>query len=335
MAATSIGDHGTEMPVPLVGRAHELAVLRDRLGLAVARRGSLVLLGGEAGIGKSTLVEAIAREATAASCLVVTGHCYDLTATPPYGPWQGLTPHAAEPLPAPLAAALAALAGSAEVGGQGALFARVRDGLAAVVAARPVVVVLEDLHWADPASLDLLRVLTRRPGAVPLLLIVTYRVDELTRRHPLYQLIPVLVREAGAERIDLRRLDEGALRTLVAGQYPLADADVTRLVAHLQDHADGNPLYARELLRTLEEEGVLRPNGAGWQLGDLDRVRVPPLVQQVIDGRVARLGEEAREALALAAVIGQDVPLDLWGRSGGGQTRHCWRRSSGRSRRVC
>jgi predicted ATPase len=104
---------------------------------------------------------------------------------------------------------------------------------------------------------------------------------------------------------------------LITGQYPLSEADTDRLVAHLENHAEGNPLYTRELLRTLEEEGVLRPNGAGWHLGDLSRVRVPSLVQQVIESRVARLGEETRESLGLAAVIGQDVSLDLWSEVGG------------------
>src|SRR5215212_1069784 len=193
LAATLPRDHGRNR-APLVGREHELAVLRDRLGAAVRGQGSLVLLGGEAGIGKSTLVESIAREATDASFLV-------LTATPPYGPWQGLSTNGSTGLPTPLATALAATSGSTEVGGQAALFAGVRDGLAVVAREQPVVVVLEDMHWADPASLDLLRVLTRRPAALSLLVIVTYRIDELTRRHPLYQLIPVLVREAGAERI--------------------------------------------------------------------------------------------------------------------------------------
>ncbi len=74
------------LPSPLVGRARELGFLRDHLAAAVAGHGALVLIGGEAGIGKSALVEAIGREAVAVSCLVLTGHCYDLTATPPYGP---------------------------------------------------------------------------------------------------------------------------------------------------------------------------------------------------------------------------------------------------------
>ena len=124
--------------------------------------------------------------------------------------------------------------------------------------------------------------------------------------------MPALVREAEGHRLDLRRLDEDALRALVAARYRLARADEDRLVAYLERHAEGNPFFATELLRTLEEEALLRRDEDGWTLAALDRVVVPSLLRQVIDGRVARLGEATRKPLALAAVIGQEVPLALW-----------------------
>jgi predicted ATPase len=99
---------------------------------------------------------------------------------------------------------------------------------------------------------------------------------------------------------------------LVATRYDLSLPDEDRLVAYLQRHAEGNPFFATELLRTLEEEGLLRPIDGGWTLGEIDQIVLPPLLRQVIDGRVARLGEETRRPLAIAAVICQDVPLDLW-----------------------
>ena len=141
---------------------------------------------------------------------------------------------------------------------------------------------------------------------------MTYRVDELTPGHPFAHQMPALVREAEGQRLDLRRLDEGALRALVAARYRLERAAEDRLVAYLERHAEGNPFFATELLRTLEEEALLRRDEDGWTLAALDRVVVPSLLRQVIDGRVARLGEATRKALALAAVIGQEVPLALW-----------------------
>ncbi len=296
-------------PSALVGRAREQALLREGLAAALAGRGGLVLIGGEAGIGKTALAEALGEEAAARGATLAVGRCYDLTDTPPYGPWVELFAR----FPAAPTAGLLGDGAAEGVAGQAALFARVRDFLATAAAARPLVLLLDDLHWADPASLDLLRFLARGLAALPALVLVTYRADELTRRHALYTLLPALVREARATRLDLRRLDDAAVRALVRARYDLPADGESRLVAYLQEHAEGNPFYLGELLRTLEEEGQI---GAG-NLGDLARVPVPPLLRQIIEGRLARLGEEARRLLGVAAVIGQTVPLALWAAVGG------------------
>jgi DNA-binding CsgD family transcriptional regulator len=300
-------------PPLLVGRERELGALRYCLAAALAGRGSLVLVGGEAGIGKTALVEALAREAAARSALVLTGGCYDLTATPPFGPWAEIARayRADGELPA-LPAALRSEEALQALGSLAALFEAVRAFLAAVAGHRPLVLVLEDLHWADLASLDLLRFLARHVAEHPLLLLATYRSDELTRRHPLYQLLPVLAREARATRLDLRRLSSAAVHTLVETRYQLPHTDQTRLVEHLQQHAEGNPLFIEEMLRTYQDDGLLvTPNGS-WALGNLGPLHVPPFVRQVIDGRLARLPTGARDLFAVAAVIGQEVALELW-----------------------
>ncbi|HEX5501504.1 MAG TPA: AAA family ATPase [Thermomicrobiales bacterium] len=291
----------------LVGREREQALLREQLGAALAGGGALVLIGGDAGIGKTALAEDLCRAAAAEGALVLVGRCYDLSETPPYGPWAEAFARAsrAADLPPP-----PDLAGGGATS-QAALFAAVRDYLAALAARQPVLL-LDDLHWADPASLELLRVMARQLAHLPLLLLAAYRADELTRRHPLYQLLPALVREARAERLDLRPLDDADVRALVAARYSLAAPELARLVAYLQGHAEGNPFYLGELLRTLEEERLLCPAEGGWALGDLTLDGVPPLLRQVIDGRVGRLGEGARPLLAVAATIGQEAPLDLW-----------------------
>ena len=296
----------------LVGRTLEQLFLREELAAVLAGRGRLVLLGGEAGIGKTTLARDLAAEAAARGVRVLTGACYDLTNTPPYGPWLDLFDACARDhdLPPPPAA----FAGGRleRVTDQAALFAEVRAFFAELAAAGPALLLLEDLHWADPASLELLRHLAPRLRHWPILLLVTYRGDELTRRHPFAVQLPALVREADGLRLDLRRLDAAALRALVAARYRLPAADEARLVAYLDRHAEGNPFFATELLRALEEEALLRPADDGWTLGELDRVVVPPFLRQVIEGRVARLGEATRQPLAMAAVIGQEVPLALW-----------------------
>src|SRR4051794_35071219 len=174
---------------PLVGREGEQAVLRDAFAAARAGHGTLALVGGAAGIGKTTLVESLCREAAGAGAAILTRRCYELGGTPPYRPWIEIFAAAPEESRMPLPATFAQPGRLGEVGSQSALFQQVRDFLAGLTASRPegtrpVVLLLDDLHWADSASLDLLRFLARAVAALPLLLIGTYRSDELTRRLP-------------------------------------------------------------------------------------------------------------------------------------------------------
>jgi DNA-binding CsgD family transcriptional regulator len=298
---------------PLVGRERELGVLRQHLDAAIHGHGSLVLIGGEAGIGKTALAEASCREAQEQGGLVLTGRCYDLTETPPYGPWVDLFDRCRQrnDIP-PLPVAFAQRGTVGAVASQAALFRDVLDFFAALTSTRSLALLLDDAHGMDPASLDLLRFLARARSSLPLLLITTYRSDELTRRHPLYTLLPTLVREASAARIDLRPLDDDAARTLVEARFHLPTADAERLVGFVQRRAEGNPLFTGEVLRSLIESGVLRQQRCAWQLGDLARVALPPLLRQIIDARVARLDAEGQRLLAVAAVVGHEVALVLW-----------------------
>jgi len=299
----------------LVGRDRERAVLHAALTAALAGRGSLVLIGGEAGIGKTALAEALLAEAAAQGALVLVGRCHDLSETPPYGPWAEALARApaGDALPPLPGAVRPEPGGDPTPGGQEAVARRrARRGRPRPAAARPVALLLDDLHWADPASRDLLRVVARGLADLPLLLLATYRADEVARDHPLAALLPLLVREARAARLDPRPLTPDDLRALVRPRYALPPADEDRLVAYLDARTEGNPLYAGEVLRALAEAGTLPRAGADGALGDLTAARVPTLLRQVIDGRVARLGPGAREALTAAAVLGQAVPLALW-----------------------
>ena len=296
----------------LVGRNQEQARLREELAAAIAGHGRLVIVDGEAGIGKTTLARDLVQEATSRRVRVLSGHCYDRMNAPPYGPWLELFEgyEMAPSLPAPPASF--AEGRLTRVSSQAGLFNDVRRFLAELAAQGPALVLLEDLHWADPSSLDLLRHLGVYLRQWPVLLVGTYRPDELPRNHPFYQHLPALVRESDGLCLHLRRLDTDAFQALVGAGYRLPAEDSLRLVSYLDRHADGNPYFAIELLRALEEIGLRRPGDAGAALGDLARVVVPPLLRQVIDNRLARLGEGTRQPLEIAAVIGQEVSLALW-----------------------
>ncbi len=304
----------------LVGREREQGILRGQLTSMLAGHGSLVLVGGEDGIGKTTLVDDLTIEAEEQGCLVLWGHAYDLSVTPPYGPWLEIFHQyrtvAGSTLP-PAPSFVFDAEELSRVGSQGTLFAAVADFLRSVATHRPLMLVLDDLHWFDQASLDFVRFLARQIGSQRILLVATYRSDELHRRHPIYDLLPLLVREASAERLDVGRLAATGYHALIASRYALEDRDEERLAAYLTSHAEGNPLYAGELLRTLEHDEVVQQHGDRWQVGDLTTVRMPPLLRQVIEGRLAVLNADTRALLQVGAVIGQEVPLDLWQQASG------------------
>ncbi len=173
-------------------------------------------------------------------------------------------------------------------------------------------ILLEDLHWADPASLDLLRSLARTVADIPLLLLATYRADELADHRPLGRLMPAMIREAPTARLAVRRLDPDAVHALVAARYRLPEPDLPRLVTYLHGRSEGNPFFIVELLHALEEEGAMRAEADGWRLGGLAGAHIPPLLRQVIDGRLDHLNARVQHLLAVAAMIGQEVDLSLW-----------------------
>ncbi|HUG13596.1 MAG TPA: AAA family ATPase, partial [Thermomicrobiales bacterium] len=302
----------TRRAVTMVGRDAELDQLRGCLRAALASEGSLVLLGGEAGIGKTTISAALCRDAAEAGALVVSGGCYDLTTTAPYGPWVEIISAFPEGdgLP-PVPDQLRVGGGLTGVDSQAALFELAGRFLGRVAAVRPQVLLLEDQHWADQASLDLLRYLSRVLSDHPVMFVATYRDDEVGREHPLSRLLPVLVREGRAHRLHLRQLSHDALLALVREKYLLPPEDEKRLVAYLERLAEGNPFFTHELLFMLEEQRLLAPAAGGWRLGDLTETGVPTLIQQVIDGRLSRLDAATRSMLDVASVIGFEVPLDL------------------------
>ena len=299
-------------PPLLVGRVRERKLLIDELASTIDGFGRLVLIGGEAGIGKTALARNLVVDAERFGTRCITVHCFDVANTPPYAPWLEI--FRLKDFDSDWPSAPDAFDGGelGQVTDQAALFADVRRFFSDLATIQPLCLVLEDLHWGDLSSIELLRFISRSLGQSPILIVATYRKDELTKKNPLYQALPSLVREAGAARMELNPLDSDALEMLVEARYHLHKENVVRLAAYLQSHTDGNPFYVLEVLRSLEDQGLLGGDPGQSTLDELVRFVVPPLLRQVIDARIARIGEIVREPLQMAAVIGQEVPLELW-----------------------
>lgn len=272
-----------------------------------------MLLSGEAGIGKSTLLAEAASEARERGMVVLTGAAYDRSSAPPYGIWRELLElHVASGSVPDLPSWLRADQIASEQDSRGTLFLDAYRLLAAAAESSPILIVMEDVQWADNASLELLRYVARRVMHLRAVLAVSYRDDGQTYHSPFFQLLPDLIRECNPDRIQLERLKFDEIRQLVSGSYSLDPDNEARLAGYLLEHAEGVPLFTTELLRELADSQVIARNDHGWHVGALDQVPVPSVVRQMIEARLRRLGDSTCELLTIAAVAGYEVHDDLW-----------------------
>lgn len=257
------------MVMELLEREQHFAQLEEHLVQAATGHGRLVLVGGEAGVGKTALVDAFAHRAGTA---VFRTSCDALSTPAPLSLLRDLAPMlglriASQPL---------------ESDARERLFWEVLEAFAA--RPEPTVVIGEDAHWADGATLELLRFLGRRIGGLRTLLVITYRDDEIGPDHPLRLVLGDLATAPTVQRITLRPLSEEAVQHLTAGTGVDAGA--------LHQLTGGNPFFLTEVLATAGET-------------------VPASVGDAVLARAARLSPEARGMLDVAAVIGSAVDLDL------------------------
>jgi predicted ATPase len=221
-------DTSAEQRIPLIGRGVERDELLRLLDSALGGHGSLVLIGGEPGIGKTHLTRAIMAEATRRGSYSAVGHCYEMEGAPPYAPFIEMLEYSARVVPresfrhtlgdaAPEIAKLMPelrrmfpdIPPPLELPPEQQrrfLFNAYRDAFERAARLTPMVIVLEDLHWADEPTLLLLQHLTRTLGTVPVLMIGTYRDVELEVGRPLARILESLTREKMASRMPLRRL---------------------------------------------------------------------------------------------------------------------------------
>ncbi|HYN33107.1 MAG TPA: AAA family ATPase [Ilumatobacteraceae bacterium] len=313
-------------PSPYVGRVTERERLRTMVEAAFAGRGGMVLIGGAPGVGKSRLAREAASMAERLGMAVYTGNCLDMESPPPYQPTidhleqaaRGASPEGFRTALGVNAPEIAKLLPSLRqryddipaapdltpeqerrymLHGVGEFIERAADN-------QPMVLTFEDLHWADESTLLLLRHLGGLAGSIPVLVIGTFRDDELEPGRPLTTAIGPLFRDVGAVDLRPRLLSVDEVRTLLTAR---AGSDAPpELVKLVYSETQGNPFFTEELFRHLRDSGRIFDADGTWRSGfEIGDTEVPQGVRLVIGRRLDQLGPEHRKMLASAAVIGR------------------------------
>ena len=308
-----------------VGREREIKELRASLEKALAGTGGLLLLSGEAGIGKTRIAEELSTYGRLRGAKVLVGRCYEGEGAPSYWPWiQALRAYAQERSVAELIDQMGA--GAADIA---QIVSEVRDripDLPSPPALEPnqarfrlfdsivrflrnacqrqaIVLVLDDLHWSDESSLLLLQFLARELQEMRVFVIATYRDLEIDRQHPLTETLGQLSRERYCERVHVEGLvrdDVGRFVQMTAGLVP-----PPALVQAVYRETEGNPFFVSEVVRLLVASGEMERAGtdASWT------PRIPQSVREVVVRRLGRLSEECNRILTVASIIGREFPL--------------------------
>jgi DNA-binding SARP family transcriptional activator/tetratricopeptide (TPR) repeat protein len=310
-----------------IGRQEELQRLQAAWRDARAGAARFVTVGGEPGIGKTRLVSELARQAhESGHVLYATCQSETLVSYQPFvellrSYLRAAGPEWARGVAGPGAVELARLVPEVSAGEASAtdadpatrrylLYEEITRLLGAASEHSPLLVVIDDLHWADPATLHLLGHVVRHSPEASLLIVGTYRSGEVGDEHPLAALLGDLRRDRAVERLSLRGLDEPEVAELIASH--LGRGASPALVDAVHVHTDGNPFFVEEVILDLVERGqvvererrcTVAPPAAG--LG------VPDGVREVLAGRFARLTESCRQVLTAAAVLGRSFSFDV------------------------
>ena len=320
--------------VDFLGREAELLQMHDVWQRALGGRHQLLLVAGEAGIGKTRLSREFARSRGAEGSIVLVGYS-DEENLIPYQPFVECLGWYFHNCPqADLRGQLAAIGGGgAELGpfvpelrnripdlpsplpmdpeGQRyRLFEAVAAMLVVASRARPMVLILDDLHWADKPTVLLLRHIMRSARTGSFSIVATYRESEIDRAHPLAETLITLRREPAVTRLVLRGLDVAHIRALVDSVVgPNAPAQLPQLV---MDSTDGNPFFATEMLQHLKETGAIaRIGGMMGRTIEIADLGLSEGIKEVIGQRLSRLSERCNRVLSVAAVIGREFDATL------------------------
>lgn len=328
VAPASPASHGPSLPA-LVGRDAELGTLCSLWDSAEAGRGRLATVSGEAGVGKSHLVRTLTGLVEARGGMPLVGHCYEFEQALPYQAIVEMLRAAGSHLqhaglPAAHRSALARIAPDV-LGASGILdsedelltadpraqlFEALWQGFLIMARSQPTLLIIEDMHWAGESTIDWLTYITPRLKRAPILVVITYRTDEVEADHPLTRLQRRVARATSITTVPLAPLTPAAHRELVTQLSALSANVVSPIADRLYDDTLGNPFYLHEIIRELmeTEQVVVRQGRWGGAFVDASGsadLPLPDSVRELITVRVERLDMTARTFAQVAAVAGR------------------------------
>ena len=318
----------------LIDRVSELATLQTLIDQATSRQGQVALLSGEAGIGKSRLVTELKTYAASLDFFLVQGNCFPTDHAIPYAPLldllrSSLAGHSlATPAAEMMQVAQAFLPLLPDVGHllpdvppgppltsldpeqeKRRRFEILADFLTAQAVERPVFLIIEDLHWSDDVSLEFLHYLARRCSVYPLLLLLTYRSEEVLPglRHFMAQ----LDRERLAQEISLARLTRDEAEAMLRAIFALPRSARLELPDPIYTLTEGNPFFIEETLKSLIAAGEIFYAAGSWDRKELRELHIPRSIQDAVQERTDQLSASARRVLTFAAVAGRRFDFGL------------------------
>lgn len=325
---TALGaNNGVAMPTVrcpvLIGRDPELWALEDALLAANRGESRLVLLQGEAGMGKTRLTEEIASRARKLGCAVLRGSCSEAEVSLPYlpfveaiGNWladagAGAVADRLGPLRddgAALFPVLAADGGSPQAPDATQAKARLFEALVALLsmpaADRGLALVVEDVHWADAGTREFLDFLSRRLVTQRAMVLVTCRSDELHRKHPVVPLVRSWERSRLAAIVTLKPLPPESVRAMIGSIFSTTEVS-DEFATWMHERVEGNPFVLEEMLKEAVDRGDIYRTASGWDRKPLAEISVPDSVRHLILLRLERLAPAHAEVLRVAAVLGR------------------------------
>ncbi|HKW71697.1 MAG TPA: AAA family ATPase [Candidatus Dormibacteraeota bacterium] len=313
----------------LIGRTEELRILEAGLAAARQHRGRTFVLGGEAGIGKTRLASEVRDRAAKAQMTCLWGSCSQAELTLPYLPIvQAMNAYLAKADVDVVAQRLGSLvdglsrlfpqlraAAPTELGDDPAdrklrLFEAVAGLLSIAASPSGALLVIEDLHWADSATRELVEYLGRRSAALPVMVLITYRSDELHRRHPLQPLVEQWRRDADTAILQLPALGLGQVAAMVQAIFETSSVhDEFRNL--LSGRSSGNPFVIEEMLKDAIDRGDIYRTAAGWERRPISEFRLPRRVRDAIIGRLEQLSPLYNDLLRVGAVLGRPADFDV------------------------